>query len=114
MRRRGLILVALLLIPASALCDNQTTLRAGTPNGLFRTYDGATRLRTTTIEVRNVGDNEAVGVDVAVELPGGQQHRLSGPKKIAPNKTAKYSDDVGEYITGSQKLKAVVTCSNCR
>jgi hypothetical protein len=102
--------------PASAIDDGDlTTLRSiGDPKGEFRSNGGAVLLRRVDIQVRNVGDVVAEDVKVAVEIPGGKRAMLKGPAKLGPNKTAIYSDDVKEGISGTQKLKAVLSCKNCR
>jgi len=66
------------------------------------------------LELYNAGSFDAAEVNVVVNIPGGKEIELTGPKTIVRNKRAKYSVSLREPITMHGTLEATVSCANCR
>lgn len=100
---------------ASAESAKLTTLRAKRPTGVFENIGGITYIIDGSVQVKNAGSYPAKDVRVMLKLPGsGQSVKLSGPSSLAPNKSSTYRSRLFEVMTSTKKLKAVVSCSNCR
>lgn len=72
-------------------------------------------LNSVKVPVKNVGDETANDVRVAVVLSGGRHVNLEGPTSLLPKESATYSaTQLREVITNYQtQLTSEVTCANC-
>jgi len=72
-------------------------------------------LNSVKVPVKNVGDETANDVRVAVVLSGGRHVNLEGPTSLQPKESATYSaKQLREVITNYQtQLTSEVTCANC-
>lgn len=111
----SLIVIFLLAVASPSVADDLTRLRASSPTGTFVTRRGNTELESAQVKVRNAGAVEARDITVMVVVASGRTARLYGPRTLEPYKSATYSSDAAYVpITKAGKLKAEVSCSNCR
>ena len=66
------------------------------------------------VTVRNAGETAAKGVRVSVVLPDGIEVDLKGPAELKRNQKSVYKASGFEHVSSSKKMKAKVSCSNCR
>ncbi|MCB0344230.1 MAG: protein kinase [Bdellovibrionales bacterium] len=93
----------------------QTRLRArGKPRGVWKAELGGTKLVSVEAKVKNVGSVTAEQVKVFVELPNGEQLKLSGPGSVERNETEVYTASVDKVVRSSDELRIVMECTNCR
>lgn len=101
-------------IAPRAKAAQTTRLRdVGEPEAFWNMSRGLV-LQRVKVKVRNAGDYEAKGVQVAVAVPGGGEVALRGPSELAPNATAEYKADPSQRATALGPLKVTLACTNCR
>lgn len=89
-----------------------TRLRAAQPVVVKRAGKGLVELRHVNVEVSNVGQVAATGIQVSFEQTGGLAYTLRGPKTLAPRARAVYILN-SKVLAGQGSWNVVSRCANC-
>lgn len=92
-----------------------TRIRTSTPKGVFTNGQSGASLISAEVEVQNIGEEGARGVNVYILIPSsGKRILLRGPDEILRKRTAKYHiSDIKEAVSSNDKLIVESQCSNC-
>lgn len=115
--KKSMILLCLLalLCASSAVAADLTTIRqVGKAEGLWGSQGSQHMLGGAKVTVRNVGRVEARNVRVSVQVTGLGSFNLNGPQNLRPNQRETYSAKIMKYVAPNAKLKADISCENCR
>ncbi len=92
----------------------RTALRTSDLSVVLGRARGQQELRHVSVEVRNVGRNEAHQVQVVARAPGGARVVLRGPKTLQAGGRAVYLTSSRSLVVGSGRVSVEAGCLECR
>jgi hypothetical protein len=101
------------LIPGPRGAES-TRLHAKAPSVVYVTKRGQTQIEHVNVEVTNVGNTAAVGVEVAAEWSGGIAYLLKGARRLGPRQRALYTLGTRRLLVSSGAPRIVARCGNCK
>jgi hypothetical protein len=73
------------------------------------------RLRALSVQIRNVGDEQAEGVSVTAVFPDGTKLRLQGPQQMTRNTAITFKANINGAleVSSAERPRIEVSCDNC-